>query len=71
MIKEIDFAERTSMYNYQFFLPTRVQYFKSSEHKTSYHVQSLGAWCDPRGGDLTTAPLYDVTHVLHLSSSLM
>jgi hypothetical protein len=33
-----------------------VQWIKSSKHD-SYHVHSLGALFDPKGGDLDTAPL--------------
>jgi len=52
MLKENDYAERTNMDNYQFYLPVKVQCFKSSEHQTSYHVHSLDASSDPRGGYL-------------------
>jgi hypothetical protein len=68
-------CERVNMDNYQFYLSVRVQWFKSSE-QDSYHVHSLGASSDPKGGDLDNCACWDgdyeddVTHVLRLFSNL-
>jgi hypothetical protein len=55
------------MDNYRFYFPVRVQWFKSSK-QASYHVHSLGASFDPKGGDLDTVPLDMV--IMRMMSSM-
>jgi hypothetical protein len=64
-----DYAEKINMDNYRFYLPARVQCFKSS--KKDFSPCLFLRWLIwPQGGDHDMCtPWYGVTHVLRSSSS--